>query len=252
MPPPSSSPAHDGTHGNAALRSPSPPATLSLPLLGPVTPLEHVRLMQGAQLTGAGAVLGIMAGALASSREDYARVIARGGVGTTATERSANLARMGARGVASGAKYSGFVAAFVGVDLALARYRGQEDFWNRTAAGAVTGGTFLARGGAAAAIAGAVMGGGLAYIVSAGLDILETVERQMREPTLEELDTELALRRQEAASAESGTASAMLSAPPADETDRQIEHMEDLLKSWPAAANKAAADGAIVPSSDKR
>ncbi len=155
---------------------------------------------------------------------------------------------MGARGVASGAKYGGFVAAFVGVDLALARYRGREDFWNRTAAGAVTGGAFLARGGAAAGIAGTVMGAGLAYIVSAGLDILETVERQMREPTLEELDAEIALRRQEAA-AGSGLGTAAAVAPAAvDETDRQIQHMEDLLKGWPTAPKRAGAGGADTTS----
>ena len=199
----------------AAAGDAAPPSVLSA--------REMMRLSYGAQMSGVGLVVGGATGILQSANEDYRSVSARP---SQPRDRAKLNARAARRGLLLGGKYAGFVAGLVGCEIALGRYRDRDDAWNLVGAGAVTGGAFCVRGGAAAGIAGATMGAALCYLVGTGLSGLEA------------LSATLEVEAPEKAGAGVGSMpfEEETSGIQNDDTDgmaKQIEHMEATLKHWP-------------------
>ena len=192
----------------------------TLPFLDSLTRRETEKVENGVGMLFGGVLVGGIAGMILHARGEYQHKQMYGHM--TSVEQSASKSKLLRLMGTSGLKYGGFVATFVGFELAMARMRGKDDDMNVCAAGAITGGAFCARGGAAATIAGSVMGCSLAYITSAGLDILQNVERIMivREREAEEM--------------------AMLqkNTPEEDTTIKEIARFQSVLAEWPEQEGK--------------
>ena len=120
----------------------------SLPFFGSLTPHESTRVDNGLGMLIGGLLAGGASGMLTHAREEYQHKQMYGHMNTI--EQTASKSKLLHLVSRNGLKYGGFVAAFIGCELSIARARGKEDYWNVCAAGAVTGGAFCARGGPAA------------------------------------------------------------------------------------------------------
>jgi len=168
-----------------------------------------------------GLFTGAIAGMLSHARDEYQHKQQFGHL--TTIEQTASKSKLMRLMSTNGIKYGGFVATFIGCELGMARLRGKEDYWNVCAAGGITGGAFCAKGGKAATIAGTVMGCSLAYVTSAGLNILQDIES-------------ILLRREEHAKEEETWARAARTE--TDNQDTTVEHitrLQQVLKEWPSS-----------------
>tara|TARA_B100000780_G_C21004221_1_gene401902 strand:+ start:233 stop:877 length:645 start_codon:yes stop_codon:yes gene_type:complete len=197
----------------------------SLPYFGTLSTHESFRLTTGIGMVAGGFLLGAVGGVLVHASEEYQHKQMFGHIKQHAeiqVSKSRLLRLMGTNAL----KYGGFVSMFVGTELILGRIRKKEDDWNICVAGAITGGTFTARGGPAAGIAGTVMGCSLAYITSAGLNILQDIEKIVIERDLrrdeENLMQEIIEEEEELL----------------DTTEVQIERLKGVLKDWPEQPRK--------------
>jgi hypothetical protein len=195
----------------------------SLPFFGSLTPHESTRVDNGLGMLIGGLLAGGASGMLTHAREEYQHKQMYGHMNTI--EQTASKSKLLHLVSRNGLKYGGFVAAFIGCELSIARARGKEDYWNVCAAGAVTGGAFCARGGPAAAIAGTIMGCSLAYVTSAGLNILQDIEKIM-------------IKREEKVKEEAYMRSMMPEPENNDTTVKHISRLQKVLAEWPSETKK--------------
>ena len=203
---------------------------------------ELMRVTYGAQMSGVGLLVGGATGIMQSANEDYRAVSARPEQPRDRTKLNARAAR---RGLLLGGKYAGFVAGMVGCEIAIGRYRGSDDVWNLVGAGAMTGGAFCARGGAAAGIAGATMGAALSYLVGTGLAGLESLSASLEKAKKGEEEGSMLAQGEASVKFDEEEAMAMrLQAGEEEEEeagssiDKRIEHMEATLQNWPKSFQK--------------
>jgi hypothetical protein len=193
----------------------------TLPLFGTLSRHESFRLTSGIGMIAGGVLLGGVSGMMSHASDEYSHRQMYGHI-KAVQDKAASQSKLVRLMSMHALKYGGFVSMFVGTELALGRARGIEDDWNVCMAGAITGGAFTARGGAAAAIAGTVMGCSLAYITSAGLDILQNLERIM--VAREEEDREREATR--------------VTTKVVDSTEVQINRLQNVLSEWPEQPKK--------------
>lgn len=196
---------------------------------------ELMRVNYGCQMSGVGLLVGGATGIMQSAGEDYRAVSASP---AQPRDRSKLNARAARRGLLLGGKYAGFVAGLVGCEIAIGRYRGSDDVWNLVGAGAMTGGAFCARGGAAAGIAGATMGAALSYLVGTGLASLESLSASLEMGELPDQQPE----QQEKGSGGvtgGGGGGPLEGEDAGSSAGRHIEHMEATLQNWPKSTTRS-------------
>ena len=185
-----------------------------------------MKISYGLQMSGVGVLVGGVTGIMQSANDDYKSTVSNP---EQKRDRKKMNARAARRGLLLGGKYAGFVAGLVFSEIAIGRYRQKDDVWNLIGAGAITGGAFCARGGAAASIVGATMGGALSYLVGTGLEGLKSLEQGLSTSSETGLSGSKDNDTTDGAIGNHSNLGSM---------ERQIQHMESRLQHWPTAPNK--------------